>query len=164
MNELNLHSDPPEGIEAAPLDEKCYHWQAYLLKAILQIIHMQEKHFIIFADLQLSNENHLLFVLLQKYFIPTSRHGDIIDSIHDNWSLILTISKDILISIQSLLTDPYCHVCMEPEIGRLYQENRPAFDGIARLWTMRFATLNKRPPILEKPSFLSQENALNPNL
>lgn len=28
-NELkSLHSDPPEGIEAVPLDEMCYQWQA----------------------------------------------------------------------------------------------------------------------------------------
>lgn len=39
-----------------------------------------------------------------------SRHGDVgIDSVHHNWSLALTISK-VLISIQSLLTDPYTTV------------------------------------------------------
>lgn len=44
------------------------------------------------------------------YHPNVSRHGDIgIDSIHHNWSLALTISK-VLISVQSLLTDPYCEV------------------------------------------------------
>ena len=39
-----------------------------------------------------------------------SRHGDVgIDSVHHNWSLALTLSK-VLISIQSLLTDPYTTV------------------------------------------------------
>lgn len=70
----------------------------------------------------------------------------------------------ILISIQSLLTDPYCHVCMEPEVGRLYQENRSTFDGIARLWTMRFAMFHKRPGTLDRPQYLTQENGVNPNL
>ena len=47
-----------------------------------------------------------------------SRHGDIgLDSIHHNWSLALTLSK-ILLSIQSLLTDPYLKVCMEPAVAR----------------------------------------------
>lgn len=47
-----------------------------------------------------------------------SRHGDIgLDSIRHNWSLALTLSK-ILLSIQSLLTDPYLKVCMEPAVGR----------------------------------------------
>ena len=46
-----------------------------------------------------------------------SRHGDIgIDSIQQgNWVSGLTLTK-VLISIQSLLTDPYCDVCMEPEV------------------------------------------------
>ncbi|CAL1285466.1 unnamed protein product [Larinioides sclopetarius] len=164
-NELkSLHSDPPEGIEAAPLDEMCFHWQA----SIEGPADSPYEGGTFFLYLQIPSSYPMkppIVRFITKIFHPNvSRHGDIgIDSIHDNWSLILTISK-ILISIQSLLTDPYCHVCMEPEIGRLYQENRVAFDGIARLWTLRFAMLNKRPPILDKPSFLSQENALNPNL
>lgn len=42
---------------------------------------------------------------ITKIYHPNvSKHGDIgLDSIHENWSLALTISK-ILISIQSLLT------------------------------------------------------------
>lgn len=67
----------------------------------------------------------------------------------------------ILISIQSLLTDPYCHVCMEPEVGRLYQENRAAFDGIAKYWTLKFAMFHKRPANCDKPQYLLQENGIN---
>lgn len=53
---------------------------------------------------------------LTKILHPNvSRHGDVgIDSIHHNWSLALTISK-VLISVQSLLTDPYCQVKYEKE-------------------------------------------------
>ena len=77
---------------------------------------------------------------ITKIFHPNiSRHGDIgLDSIHHNWSLALTISK-VLISIQSLLTDPFCYVCMEPQIGALYRKNRAEFDRIARLWTWKYA-------------------------
>ena len=45
----------------------------------------------------------------------------------------------VLISIQSLLTDPYCHVCMEPKIGTLNQRDKPEFERIARLWTWKYA-------------------------
>lgn len=46
------------------------------------------------------------------YHPNISRHGDIgLDSIGNNWSLALTISK-VLISIQSLLTDPVCEVSL----------------------------------------------------
>ena len=60
------------------------------------------------------------------------------DSIHDNWSLALTISK-VLISIQSLLTDPYTHVCMENRIGELYRTNRALYEQKARLYTWKYA-------------------------
>ena len=77
---------------------------------------------------------------ITKIFHPNiSCHGDVgLDSIHHNWSLALTISK-VLISIQSLLTDPFCYVCMAPEIGSLYQRNRNEFDRIAKLWTWKYA-------------------------
>ena len=77
---------------------------------------------------------------ITRVFHPNiSRHGDIgLDSINHNWSLALTISK-ILISIQSLLTDPYVHVCMEPKVGQLYRTNRSEFDRIAQIWTWKYA-------------------------
>lgn len=48
---------------------------------------------------------------ITRIFHPNvSRHGDVgIDCIQHNWTLALTISK-VLISIQSLLTDPFCQV------------------------------------------------------
>jgi len=75
-----------------------------------------------------------------KVFHPNiSRHGDVgLDSIHHNWSLALTISK-VLLSIQSLLTDPYWYVCMEPTIGQMYRDNVSEFNRIARLWTWKYA-------------------------
>lgn len=77
---------------------------------------------------------------LTKIFHPNvSRHGDIgLDSLHYNWSLALTIAK-VLISIQSLLTDPFCDVCMEPDIARLYKNDQQMYNAIAQNWTHRFA-------------------------
>lgn len=85
---------------------------------------------------------------ITKIFHPNiSRHGDVgLDSIHHNWSLALTISK-VLISIQSLLTDPYCHVCMEPTIGVMYNEDQIEFERIARLWTWKYAMHDFLMPI-----------------
>ena len=54
------------------------------------------------------------------------------------WVSGLTIPK-VLISIQSLLTDPYTEVCMEPEIGRLYKTQRKMFDAVARIWIWKYA-------------------------
>lgn len=77
---------------------------------------------------------------LTKIFHPNvSHHGDIgLDSLHDNWNSVLTIVF-ILISIQSLLTDPFCNVCMEPAIAHLYKNDPQTYNEIARNWTHKFA-------------------------
>ena len=128
-----LAQDAPEGVEARPLDSCNYHWQAsirgpvgspyeggvfylYLKVPMLYPFRPPEVRF------------------LTKIFHPNvNRHGDIgIDSIQQgNWVSGLTLTK-VLISIQSLLTDPYCDACMEPDIGQLYKTDREAFDVIAR--------------------------------
>ena len=62
-----------------------------------------------------------------------SRHGNIgLDSIHHNWSLALTLSK-ILLSIQSLLTDPYLKICMEPAIAKYVLVVYIVMTGLCRL-------------------------------
>lgn len=76
-----------------------------------------------------------------------SRHGDVgIDIIQHNWSLALTIPK-ILLSVQSLLTDPFTEICMEPAIGRLYETDRTRFEALAKHWTWKYAMHELIPPI-----------------
>uniref|UniRef100_A0A1I8GCS3 E2 ubiquitin-conjugating enzyme n=1 Tax=Macrostomum lignano TaxID=282301 RepID=A0A1I8GCS3_9PLAT len=82
-----------------------------------------------------------LIRFLTKVFHPNvSRHGDVgLDAIlPTNWSLALTLAK-VLVCVQSLLTDPYTEVSMEPRIARLCIENRPEFERLARLWTWKYA-------------------------
>ncbi|CAG0915781.1 unnamed protein product [Notodromas monacha] len=78
---------------------------------------------------------------LTRVFHPNvSRHGDIgVDCIRHNWTVALSIST-VLLSIQSIFTDPYTEVCMEPAIGRLYKENNSLFQSIARFWTRKYAS------------------------
>jgi len=69
-----------------------------------------------------------------------NRHGDIGIDILDrqHWSPALTITK-VLLSIQSLLTDPFTDVCMEPEIGSLYCKQLKLYNAVARRWTWKYA-------------------------
>lgn len=139
-NELRtLKSDPPEGIAAAPLDKLSLHWQASIRGPAGSPYHGGT----FFLYIQIPPSYPLcppVVRFITKIFHPNvSRHGDIgIDSIQHNWSLALTISK-VLISIQSLFTDPYVRVCMEPRVGLLYETQKSEFERIAKEWTWRYA-------------------------
>lgn len=116
----SMRSDSPDGIQAIPLDQYFCHWQA----TIRGPVGSPYEGGIFFLYLQIPYAYPMsppIVRFLTKIFHPNiSRHGDIgIDSIHNNWSLALTISK-VLISIQSLLTDPVCDVSIHSNIIKLY--------------------------------------------
>ena len=100
-----------------------------------------------------------------KVFHPNiSRHGDVgLDSIHHNWSLALTISK-VLLSIQSLLTDPFWYVCMEPAIGDLYRSDVHEFNRIARLWTWKYAMHDYLKPLCDSNVLKMMHTIFTPNV
>ncbi|XP_050542525.1 uncharacterized protein LOC126906200 [Daktulosphaira vitifoliae] len=135
----SLKGDPPEGIRAVPLDSHWCHWQATILGPVGSPF--EGGIFYLYIQIPYGYPMSPPVVrFLTKIFHPNiSRHGDIgLDSIHHNWSLALTLAK-VLISIQSLLTDPFCDVCMEPDIAHLYNNDRQTYDAIARYWTHQFA-------------------------
>ncbi|ELU14345.1 hypothetical protein CAPTEDRAFT_220586 [Capitella teleta] len=150
-----LRADPPEGIQAIPLDRQRCHWQACITGP--QGSPYQGGLFYLYV--QIPNNYPMrppVVRFITKIFHPNiSWHGDVgLDSIQHNWSLALTLSK-VLISIQSLLTDPYCHVCMLPAAATLFTKQRPLFDQIARIWTWKYAMHD-----YIKPSKLSLINVL----
>uniref|UniRef100_A0A1B6LGA5 E2 ubiquitin-conjugating enzyme n=2 Tax=Graphocephala atropunctata TaxID=36148 RepID=A0A1B6LGA5_9HEMI len=146
-NELkSLKIDPPEGIEALPLDSKSCHWMATITGPVGSPY--EGGVFYLYLQVPYSYPMKPPTVrFITRIFHPNvSRHGDVgIDCIQHNWTLALTISK-VLISIQSLLTDPFCQICMEPAVGRMYRNDRSHFEAIARVWTWRYAMHDVLPP------------------
>lgn len=136
----SLMTDPPEGLRATPLDSSYYHWQATISGPVsspyeggLFYIYMKVPLYYPFYPPEVR--------FLTRIFHPNiSRHGDVgIDLIlQHNWSCGMTLSK-VLISIQSLLTDPFTKVCMEPDVGHLYDTNKKMFESVARKWTYQYA-------------------------
>ncbi|XP_016997763.2 uncharacterized protein morgue [Drosophila takahashii] len=135
-----LNSYDSEGISAIPLDRQNNYWQATILgppgspyeggKFFL---------FIYFPERYPMTPPTVRF--LTKILHPNvSRHGDVgIDIFQkQNWSLALNVAK-VLLSVQSLLTDPYTEVCMEPEVGYIYEHERERFEQLVRSWTWKYA-------------------------
>ncbi|XP_073953545.1 modifier of rpr and grim, ubiquitously expressed isoform X2 [Choristoneura fumiferana] len=140
-----MRNDPPEGIAATPLDARCCHWQASVTGPAGSPYEGGIFYLYIQVPYAYPMSPPLVRFLTRILHPNVSRHGDVgIDSVHHNWSLALTISK-VLISIQSLLTDPYTAVCMEPELGEMYVRDRARFESLARRWTWRYAMQDVLP-------------------
>lgn len=167
-------TDPPEGIRATPLDRAWSHWQASITgptsspyEGGIFYLHVQIPHSYPIRPPSVR--------FATKIFHPNiSRHGDIgLDCIQHNWSLALTIAKvivvlnaasiifelvtfkliylyvifiQVLISVQSLLTDPFCAVSMEAEVAEMYTNHRARFNAVARNWTSKYAMNDIRRP------------------
>ena len=64
--------------------------------------------------------------------------GICLDLLKDNWSPAIKVSQ-LLLSIQSLLTDPNTNDPLVPDIAKLYKENKKQHDKNAREWTQKYA-------------------------
>ncbi|CAF0997074.1 unnamed protein product [Rotaria magnacalcarata] len=134
-----LRDDPPDGIRAEPLDSSCCHWHA----SIWGPSSSPYEGGIFYLYLHIPQSYPMIPPIVRfitKIFHPNINiHGDIgLDSFGSNWSLALTISK-VLISVQSLLSDPYAHICMNRQAADLYMNDREQYEQKARQWTWTYA-------------------------
>lgn len=133
------------GIDAVPLDVQETHWQASIIGP--QGSPYEAGKFFLYIRFPYNypmKPPHIRF--LTKIIHPNvSRHGDLgIDIIQSNWSVSITIAK-LLLSVQSLLTDPHTNICMEPKIGRIYEHERAKFNALAQYWTWKYAMVEVLP-------------------
>ncbi|OQR74206.1 hypothetical protein BIW11_01008 [Tropilaelaps mercedesae] len=135
-----LSADPLEGVQLMPVDHVVYgEWHACITGPTGSPYEGGQFYLTVSVSCRYPMDPPVVRFVTKIFHPNVSRHGDIgLDSLQHNWSLALTLPK-ILLSIQSLLTDPYTRVCMEPEIGQMYRDNYSLYEHTARLWTMLYA-------------------------
>lgn len=107
----SLHLDAGmEGIYAMPLDQQLSYWQASILGPPGSPYEGGKFFLFLFIPANYPMSAPKVRFLTKIIHPNVSRHGDIgIDIINHNWLLSLGISK-LLLSVQSLLTDPFTQV------------------------------------------------------
>jgi len=139
-NELKeLQKDPPSTCSAGPEGENLYKWEGYIFgPADSPYEGGVFKLSIEFPEDYPFRPPHVLF-LTKVYHPNINASGSIcLDILKDKWSPALSISK-VLLSIESLLTDPNPDDPFVPEIANLYKKDPEAYKERATLWTETYA-------------------------
>lgn len=135
-NELKeIQKDPPSTCSAGPEGNNIYKWSGVIFGPTdspyeggvfnLSIEFPEDYPF---------RPPHVLF-LTKVYHPNISASGSIcLDILKDKWSPALSISK-VLLSIESLLTDPNPNDPLVPDIANLFIKDRSAYEERARFWT-----------------------------
>lgn len=136
QNELKeIQKDPPSTCSAGPEGDSIYKWKGVIFGPAdspyeggvftLSIEFPEDYPF---------RPPHVLF-LTKVYHPNISASGSIcLDILKDKWSPALSISK-VLLSIESLLTDPNPNDPLVPDIANLFIKDRHAYEERARFWT-----------------------------
>ena len=136
----NFNKDPPPNIAAGPInDNDLFHWQA----VIMGPPDSPYQGGVFFLNIHFPAEypwKPPKCTFTTKIYHPNiNSNGTIaVDILRDQWGPRLTIDK-LLLSIQSLLTDPNPDNCLVPEIGNIYKNNRKQYEETAREWTKKYA-------------------------
>ncbi|EDW04180.1 uncharacterized protein LOC6561817 [Drosophila grimshawi] len=144
-----LNSYGTEGISAIPMDRQNNYWQATILGPPGSPYEGGKFFLFIYFPERYPMAPPTVRFLTKILHPNVSRHGDVgIDIFQQqNWSLALNVAK-VLLSVQSLLTDPYTEICMEPEVGYIYEHERSRFEQLVRNWTWKYAMLELMTPLL----------------
>lgn len=139
-NELKeLQKDPPLTCSAGPEGDNLYKWEGYIFGPSESPYEGGVfKLSIEFPEDYPFRPPHVLFIT-KVYHPNINASGSIcLDILKDKWSPALSISK-VLLSIESLLTDPNPDDPFVPEIANLYKKDREAYKERATLWTETYA-------------------------
>jgi len=139
-NELkDIQTDPPSTCSAGPIDDNIYKWEAIIFGPSDSPYEGGVfKLSIEFPEDYPFRPPHVLFIT-KVYHPNISASGSIcLDILKSKWSPALSISK-VLLSIESLLTDPNPNDPLVADIANLYKTDIAAYKERATLWTETYA-------------------------
>lgn len=135
-----MKSSPPENCSAGPDDDNLTKWKGTILGP--KGSPFENGIF----ELTIEFPNTYPFVApVIKFKTPVyhpniNKSGSIcLDILKSQWSPALSVSN-VLLSICSLLTDPNPNDPLEPEVAKLYKDNKLQYEMTARAWTEKYAT------------------------
>lgn len=135
-----LRRDPPAGCSAGPVGDDMFLWEGVLMGppdspfagGIFNLT-------IRFPTDYPFKQPHVQFVTPIFHPNINKAGGICLDILKHQWSPALTISK-VLLSIQSMLTDPNPDDPLMPDIALMYKNDRAAYDAAARKHTLLYAS------------------------
>jgi ubiquitin-conjugating enzyme E2 D/E len=140
QNELkDLQRDPPSTCSAGPEGESIFKWNGVIFGPSDSPYEGGVFNLTIeFPEDYPFRPPHVRFIT-KVYHPNINPSGSIcLDILKDKWSPALSISK-VLLSIESLLTDPNPDDPFVPEIANLYKKDPAAYKERAQAWTEAYA-------------------------
>ncbi|QKF93961.1 ubiquitin-conjugating enzyme E2 [Fadolivirus algeromassiliense] len=140
-----MRTKAPENCSASPVGDNLTHWEAVIIGPKGSPF----ENGIFRLDIQFPQNYpftapHVKFVT-PVYHPNINKNGAIcLDILKDQWSPAITVSK-LLLSICSLLTDPNPNDPLEPDVARVYKENKMQYEMTARAWTQKHASGDNEP-------------------
>jgi ubiquitin-protein ligase len=135
-----ITTDPPDGITAGPNDDEMSFWSA----SIAGPPGSPYAGGTFFLEIEIPSNYpakppSIKFKTAVYHPNISSIDGSVfVDVLGEMWCPALTLST-ILVSVQSLLTDPNPEDPCEFDIGREYVDDRETFDKTAEEWTVMYA-------------------------
>ena len=135
----DLATNPPDGVSARPKPDNARYFDAYMLGPEGTPYQDGVFHLELFLPDGYPVQPPKARFLTKVYHPNIDKIGRICVSIlKDGWSPVLTLNK-VLLSVQSLLSDPNPDDPLDTAIAEHWKRDRKGAEAVAKEWTKKYA-------------------------